>query len=635
MKSLLVEHLRFDPLGTGILQSGKYYLLVCGALECRQIATTLDFKRFIQLQRQLRYPTGPADPTRALAELAQHLAPLLEGVAEAIEQLRKTSGDAEVQLDLVLNAAELSGLPFEVAAGLGEFPLAIDPGRMTSLTRRVRGAFADHVQRWPAKPRILFAHASPPGVPAVPVEEHKQALRDALAPWIEPLEDFSEAAPDDRKVLTVLPAASLESIRAAIEAAAGSGHGPYTHIHILAHGVSIDEPPLQHFGLAFHAPQADEVRRVTASDLVAALSPATKHAIAVTLAACDSGSEVNCLIDDRSVAHELHTAGFPIVVASQFPLTVPGSVVMAREFYGALLDGIDVRSAVRRARQALYRNHPDAGHDWASLVAYVRLPEGYADQLEEARLEAQLAALRTAQRWTDHVVKNKIRKDATFERVEGALLNRIAALTRSAEEGYLASRPAILCENLGLLGSAEKRLAELLFFRAGAAGKASPHWDPMRRALQRSRAWYAKAYAMNLSHHWTGTQKLCLEAILDGKIADPREHAAALLAATIDSKKPDEPWAFGSIAELLLLAPAAGLPPRHQDALDAIATFKERVQHHENHRFALESTCRQLSRYVNWWINYNDFVPGAADLSQLAAELLEQLGCHGPDGTDE
>jgi hypothetical protein len=43
---------------------------------------------------------------------------------------------------------------------------------------------------------------------------------------------------------------------------------------------------------------------------------------------------------------ELHRLGIPVLLASQLPFTMAGSVVMAREFYRYLLEGDDVRRAL-------------------------------------------------------------------------------------------------------------------------------------------------------------------------------------------------------------------------------------------------------------------------------------------------
>jgi hypothetical protein len=41
--------------------------------------------------------------------------------------------------------------------------------------------------------------------------------------------------------------------------------------------------------------------------------------------------------------------------------------------------------------------------------------------------------------------------------------------------------------------------------------------------------------------------------------------------------------------------------------------------------FPLESTARQLRRYIDWWTNANGFFPGTADLAAAAGALVRQI----------
>ena len=53
---------------------------------------------------------------------------------------------------------------------------------------------------------------------------------------------------------------------------------------------------------------------------------------------------------------------------------------MTRVFYEGWMAVKDVRAILHETRVAL-REAKEAGHDWVSMVAYVRLPEGYNDYL--------------------------------------------------------------------------------------------------------------------------------------------------------------------------------------------------------------------------------------------------------------
>ncbi|PQP34328.1 hypothetical protein C6A37_08355, partial [Desulfobacteraceae bacterium SEEP-SAG9] len=273
----------------------------------------------------------------------------------------------------------------------------------------------------------------------------------------------------------------------------------------------------------------------------------------------DSGNLSGPFDKSGSMAQELHVAGIPVVVASQLPLTFPGSEVLTRTFYQSLLSGKDVRLALHEARVDLYKSSKDS-HDWLSLIAFVELPEGYLDHLVDVSLEADLASLKTAQLWADHILKYRIESEFAFERVTEIIAQRIEALCEKLEKTEtLESRKGVREENLGLLGSANKRLAELLFQRASILGDRQAEWlAKSREALEKALSWYKDGFTHNLSHHWTGVQYLSLEAVLTGRIENTWFWNAALHAAEEERKNPKEYWALGSIVELWMLGEFVG-----------------------------------------------------------------------------
>src|SRR5262249_54909696 len=105
------------------------------------------------------------------------------------------------------------------------------------------------------------------------------------------------------------------------------------------------------------------------------LFPFAKMVRLVVLCACDSANSGQLGSHLGSVAQTLHRAGFHTVVASRYPLSVPGSVVFTEQFYGRLLGPpSSVESAFLAARRALSRT---AGRlDWASLQLYARPEDG-------------------------------------------------------------------------------------------------------------------------------------------------------------------------------------------------------------------------------------------------------------------
>jgi hypothetical protein len=105
----------------------------------------------------------------------------------------------------------------------------------------------------------------------------------------------------------------------------------------------------------------------------------------VTLATCDSGNVGSVLDTGASLAHALHLAGIPLVVASQFPLSKEGSVAVVGTLYQGLLWGKNPWILLHRIRSDLHAHFAANTHDWASLVAYEALPGNLDAQLEEVR----------------------------------------------------------------------------------------------------------------------------------------------------------------------------------------------------------------------------------------------------------
>ncbi|MBU2669652.1 CHAT domain-containing protein [Actinoplanes bogorensis] len=599
MHSELIEFFRFDDQNSGLLRRGDRFLRARGNEPVTEVRIPIGHSDFLRRLDHLRYAVehDPGRREEALRRLAQVVTDVLGPLGH--------DGAEPLRVDLVTNAAELSALPFELA------------GPSLVLTRRVRTGAHHERSLWWSKPRVLFACASPAGAGRpVPIEDHRAALRDALKPWSEPLpvEGLADAIRDSRRLLTTVDRASLGRIAAALRAAVDEGR-PYTHLHVLAHGCDVGDRFEPAFGVALFDEDDRTMAAVTPEMLRETLRPIEPGPVVVTLAVCDGGNESNSVTGGGSLAHTLHVSGVPVVLASQFPLTFAGSGTLTRRFYDLLLGGADVRDALHETRTRLY---DDAGsaHDWAGLVAYVQLPEDYQDRLYEVAMQAEMASLRTAQLWSDRLVNEGITDPGAFDTVAEQLGSRIASLTGYVEGPVAAPARAARLENLGILGSAQKRFAELAFHR--------DHGAEARDRLTEARGWYLQGFTRNLSQHWHGVQALSLEAVLTGRIERVGQWYAAREAAEAD----DDAWAPGSLAELLLLAPFAGRTRALDEAEEQLAELvrRTRAQWPADDPFPVDSTIRQFGRYLRWWTAAHGYFPGyGADLTAEASRLLENL----------
>ncbi|GAB2597394.1 hypothetical protein Aab01nite_72940 [Paractinoplanes abujensis] len=608
MRSELIEFFRFDDQNSGMLRRGDRFLRARGNEPVTEVRIPIGHGEFLRRLDHLRYAVEHDEGRRdeSLHQLSRVVSEVLGPWPAETEP---------VQIDLVTNAAELSALPFELAVG----------GSPLVLTRRVRTGAHGERHIWWSKPRVLFAAASPAGAGTpVPLEEHRAALRDALKPWSEPLPvpGLADAVRDNRRMLTTIDRASLSRIRAAARAATAEGR-PYTHLHVLAHGCDVGDKFEPAFGVALFDDDDRNMAAVTPDMLRAVIQEIEPGPVVVTLAVCDGGNESNSVTGGGSLAHALHVSGVPVVLASQFPLTFAGSTTFARSFYDPVLAGADVREALHETRTRLHGQGAETAHDWASLVAYVQLPEDYQDRLYEVAMQAEMASLRTAQLWSDRLVNEGITDPGAFDTVAGRLGSRIASLQGYVEGAVAAPAEAARLENLGILGSAQKRYAELAFQRA-RLGETGDWAATARERLTEAREWYLQGFTRNLSHHWHGVQALSLEAALTGRIERVGQWYAAREAAAAD----DDAWAPGSLAELLLLAPFAGRTGALDEAEEQLAELvtRTRAQWPADDPFPVDSTIRQFGRYLRWWTAAHGYFPGPrGDLTAEAARLLERL----------
>lgn len=122
-----------------------------------------------------------------------------------------------------------------------------------------------------------------------------------------------------KRLMTILPNATINDIYSEC-----SRH-PYTHVHILAHGIAGSESGHEQgigLGLADTGDRS-RVKLVDGRSLANALrfrDPGNPERVSlpsmVTLASCDSGNVGSVITHGASIAHELHNAGVPFVIAS-------------------------------------------------------------------------------------------------------------------------------------------------------------------------------------------------------------------------------------------------------------------------------------------------------------------------------
>ena len=351
--------------------------------------------------------------------------------------------------------------------------------------------------------------------------------------------------------LVVLEKATLAQISREVAAAAAKGP-PFTHVHILAHGAALDDTDrYSPVGIELHDEDVISGRQL-ATALVAVADGGVTRPVVVTLATCDSGKVSDVRTTDASVAHDLHDQGIPLVVASQFPLSVDGSVPFVERFYRGQLRGEHPLVSLYAVRLQLHSCMGPNTHDWASLVAYEAFPSNLTDQLEELRYwqarRAQEGALRRVEALVaqgDGGTPLRVMPNAR-DRYEAGLQDVEAMSARLPTQGPFA------LECAGLRAAGHKRIAQAIFQMAVAGGAPDGQSDMLLAEclnhLDSARAAYwsaAKSFLGPSSEplrrkanlHWLLGQVLSLDLVL-GRPLDTGLLTAARLAAEIDLESP-------------------------------------------------------------------------------------------------
>ena len=616
MQSDSVEYIRFDDLETGILIPGKPYLLTHGK------------------QNSFKEVRTPMSQMELLNELGKHLRYGAESGVSAEEQekqkweaIKKFSDrihdffvpfhtiDKNTQhLEVFLSPSELALIPFELMLDENEEPRFIKKNENhCTLTRNSRRDSAWKDRDFPLSPRVLFVHTRPTHknylnlpFPDVPFKKHVNAI------------DYAMKHMDKTQQLTVLANPSFKKFsRTLLEAT--EEERPYTHVHILAHGsllFDFENPSNFEFGIAFYSEEPlDQPYKATSAEEISALFDQLKGEhlpYLVNYMICDGANFTNGIKPDRNPVQATFSAGVPIVIGSQFPLSMHGSNLITKELYKRLFKGDDLREILGDIRTNLYIEKEEFGHDWISLVSYCEFPVDYEFRVLEQKTSLQLSIL------------NKIRDDSEeelngsndlddFIEVQVEIENTIEALSAqvtalqnraSGETGYLEAN--------GLLGSAYKRLAEVEWKARKLGADTS---DKQRAYLQAAMKWYKKAADRNQSHHWSLIQYLSLKTILDGPFAELdmdywyATRSAALFAIEEDK---NSIWPYGTLIELYLLSPNAA---KTEKIILSYAESLVKNARKKKTQEPIKSTYLQVARYKEWWLQEGFVVPKTFQVS--------------------
>lgn len=656
-REVRLELLRHGPAHNQLLSPLTQYLALCGNHGAVTVTIPLEHSHFLASLEPLAYESSQQAGELQLKETASVIRNILAQVpgliaaladsvpselsqecwANVKEPQRPPVAAVCTHLELILSASELALLPFELADAPDGFPgagqsLILQSQNAVCLTRRARRTDTGGVS-WLRKPRILFAAAGPPG--KIPLQEHVNKLARCLQPWIDwssVEERTATSAYSD--YLTILPRASIDQIERTISQAidgkdqasdaTGSRSRPYTHVHFLAHGGKYKLGVDERFGLVLHDSK-DPLKEETVSGArlaIALRAHGACHACTmscptvVTIASCQGAQQGSVVGTGASVAHALHEAGIPFVIASQFPLTFDGSVLLVDHLYDGFLRGYDPRALVSGLRRELYSRQQRA-HDWASVVAYATLPGSLETQLQSLRINQARDSIELAFRRYDLGPEK-----AHVPQLREWLNNSREQLRRALNDAP-ADRKA---EIYGLLASTNKKEAQMLLHGATASGGAgvpvggrdavpvattAKMGTEIRSRLLEARDEYRRVFHLQKQNVWGLVQNLSLTAVLDGCQAGFRDdwNTARCMSEwdVHDDDRKRRAQAHANLAELNLLALfqtsggdvpeakiAEQLARQHLDQLTELCGPDE---------WTVKSTCSQIARYCGLFDN--------------------------------
>lgn len=382
------------------------YFALCGDHPAATVNIPLKHRSLLTRLRAMDYEDSSATRIDQLDELTSVVSQVFADFPGFGTELTQCE-DCLAHVSLATSAAELAMVPFELAMmppgtrGSAQ-RMCLQPHIPVCLTRRSRNVNRPTVN-WRRPYRVLMISSDAGG--AVPVQQHYALLRKLMDPWVNvssPGQTTLQQSSLERW-LTLKVDPTVDELQELLK------RESFTHIHILAHGAACDEDGSQ-FGVALHSSETsdgvDIVDGRRLGGLLARPDQPDHTPMVVTLAVCNSGRQGGVVVPGSSLAFELHNAGVPLVVGSQFPLSMGGSVVMTKELYEGLLNGKDPRTVIWKTRCALFASAENVVrrqtqgvawlpgmHDWASMLVFAEFPDdfdSFAPELERARIVSRL-----------------------------------------------------------------------------------------------------------------------------------------------------------------------------------------------------------------------------------------------------
>jgi len=620
VRNIKLEFLRPGPAHNQLLSPLTPYIALCNGegpttlympFEHQQLLTRLERLRYVSYGKEISEQQSDAE----VQELGRILGDILSQIPTLISSLGSAccTKNQLIHLRLTTKAYEISLIPFELSLSSAGFPgsgspLFLQSNEPITVTREAESRLSTAIE-WNRPPRILFAFASPGNLPAVPFQDHLKALRRAIEPWVEYEKDPADRIAKVKKLLTVLPNASLKDIREAC------AKNQYTYVHILAHGAAFDHQGHTDYGLAL-CDEVDAKKQNVIDGATLAFALTAKDSLEevqsrptlVSLATCDSANTGTTLVPGGSIAHAIHAAGIPWIIASQFPLWMKASTIATETLYQGLFKGEDPRWLLYNLRQRLRTDCVNT-HDWASIVTYASIPADFEQQVHAFSTRQRKARINVL--FDKTVTISEISKETSS--AEDKELNNLYGQIRLALEQWYNSLTAESldkerAEVLGIRAASEKRIGNLCIRQKNK--------QEALEAYQNACNFYKQALLAEPTNHWVITQYLSMRAVLINNEAEAELLMKELKNWWIAVKQTalwqytsasslDKIWALATRTELELLGST------YDENYNRSKTKKEitrlckelvnAIHSADLNTFPIFSTCRQFKRYRDDW----------------------------------
>ena len=202
--------------------------------------------------------------------------------------------------------------------------------------------------------KILVMISSPEGFPPLNVDDEWQKLESAFAPLIR----------RGLVVLEKLKRPTLGELQKALR------RDQFHIFHFIGHGKFVIH---KQDGVLLMEEELNGRGRPVSGQYLSILLHDHQSLRMVVLNACE-GARTSQSDPYAGVAQTLVQQGIPAVIAMQFPIFEESAIEFAFEFYGAIVDGFPIDTAISEARKAIFTTGNET--EWATPVLFMNSPDG-------------------------------------------------------------------------------------------------------------------------------------------------------------------------------------------------------------------------------------------------------------------